>query len=386
MTAGGSMRSIDKTLLEQMHISDVEIDRRKEILHLSDDDLTDLANLHPLINRHIDTIVEEFYARQTEIDEINLLIGDSETLQRLRSAQRQYVLDIFAGPYDADYVNSRLRIGLVHKRIGVEPKLFLAAMCTLKEILFRILDENLESADKTLRFKSILDKLLHFDITLVFDTYIDTLLNEVHIARRRMEQYARNLEEKTKELAAYAEKDALTGLYNQRGMSAALHREILLTERRQSRLCVIYCDIDDFKQINDNYGHHKGDEVLVAVAGLLHDCMRQSDTCCRAGGDEFCCILPDCDERGARMMSQRVENAFSSRYPDFSLSTGIAEFNGQHSTTAGELVRAADEMMYRNKQQRKQPSSLDRADADTAESNADTRTSVEAHRSSDQPD
>lgn len=380
------MRSIDKTLLEQMHISDVEIERRKEILRLSDDDLTDLANLHPLINRHIDTIVEEFYARQTEIDEINLLIGDSETLQRLRSAQRQYVLDIFAGPYDADYVNSRLRIGLVHKRIGVEPKLFLAAMCTLKEILFRILDENLEAAEDTQRFKSILDKLLHFDITLVFDTYIDTLLNEVHIARRRMEQYARNLEEKTKELAAYAEKDALTGLYNQRGMAAALHREILLTERRQSRLCVIYCDIDDFKKINDNYGHHKGDEVLVAVAGLLHDCMRQSDICCRAGGDEFCCILPDCDERGARMMSHRVENAFTSRYPDFSLSTGVAEFSGQHSTTPGELVRAADEMMYRNKQQRKQPSSLDQADVDTEASDTNSDTSVEAHQSSNQPD
>lgn len=350
------MKSIDKSLLEQMHIGDVEIERRKEMLRLDNADLAHLISLHPLIDRHIDTIMEELYQQQTQIEEISQLIGDSETLQRLRLSQRQYVLDLFIGPYDADYVNRRLRIGLIHKRVGVEPRLYLSTMCALKEILFRFLDENpatTETELQTLRFKSILDRLLHFDITLVFDTYIDAMLNEAHIAHHRTRQYARSLEKKTQELAAYAEKDSLTGLYNQRGMATALRREILLAERRKSRLSVLYCDIDDFKKINDSYGHHKGDEILVAVAKLLHECTRQSDICCRAGGDEFCCILPDCGERGARMMSNRVESAFSGHYPTFTISTGIAEFNGQNSITPGDLVRAADEMMYYNKQQRK---------------------------------
>jgi len=353
------MRPIDKSLLEQMHISEVEIKRRKEFLNLGDADLADLAALKPIINEHIEIIVEEFYERQTEIDEISLLIGDSETLQRLRSAQRQYVLDLFTGYYDTEYVNSRLRIGLVHKRIGVEPKLFLSAMCTLKTILFRVIDENLghdnASSDvKSNDVKSSLDKLMYFDITLVFDTYIDTLLNEVHSAKRRMELYARNLEEKTKELATYAEKDPLTGLFNKRGMSQALNREIRMAERRHSLLSLIYCDIDNFKTINDTFGHHKGDEILVTFGEVMQETVRNSDICCRLGGDEFCCILPDCDVKSARMIGSKVELAFQTRYPDFSISVGVAETGEREYLDEEALLRAADTMMYRNKEDRKQ--------------------------------
>ncbi|MBY5923834.1 MULTISPECIES: GGDEF domain-containing protein [unclassified Halomonas] len=347
------MRPIDKSLLEQMHISEVEIQRRKEFLSLDEAGLADLAALKPIINEHIEIIVEEFYERQTEIDEISLLIGDSETLQRLRSAQRQYVLDLFTGYYDAEYVNSRLRIGLVHKRIGVEPKLFLAAMRTLKEILFRVIDENLTDQHSLTSAKDNLDKLMYFDITLVFDTYIDTLLNEVHSAKRRMEIYARNLEEKTKELATYAEKDALTGLFNQRGMSEALSREIRMAERRHSLVSLIYCDIDDFKQINDTYGHHKGDEILITFGQIMRETVRSSDICCRLGGDEFCCILPDCDVKSAGTIGSKIELAFQDKYPDFSISLGVAETGDREYLREEELLRAADAMMYRNKEARK---------------------------------
>ena len=83
--------------------------------------------------------------------EIALLIGDADTLRRLRSAQRKYVNDLFSGFYNLEYVNNRLRIGLVHKRIGVEPKLYLAAINTLHQLL-------IEMVQSTIPDKAVCDR------------------------------------------------------------------------------------------------------------------------------------------------------------------------------------------------------------------------------------
>ena len=91
------MRRTQQTLLEQMQLGDIEIQRRKQLLGLSDEDLKLLSRHQNMIEDSIDIIVDEFYERQTEIDEISLLIGDADTLLRLRSAQRKYVLDLFSG-------------------------------------------------------------------------------------------------------------------------------------------------------------------------------------------------------------------------------------------------------------------------------------------------
>lgn len=104
------MKRTDKSLLEQMQISDAEISRRMTLLDL-------LTAQQAVIEDSIDDIVDEFYEAQTAVDEIALLIGDAETLARLRAAQRMYVIDLFRGIYDSEYVNNRLRIGMVHKRI-----------------------------------------------------------------------------------------------------------------------------------------------------------------------------------------------------------------------------------------------------------------------------
>ncbi|MDH5485761.1 MAG: protoglobin domain-containing protein, partial [Gammaproteobacteria bacterium] len=224
------MNRTDQTLLEQLQISDVEISHRMELLSLGRDALELLSSHKLLIEQHIDTIVEEFYQRQTEIDEISLLIGDADTLRRLRSAQRKYVIDLFAGHYDAEYVNNRLRIGMVHKRIGVEPRLYLSAVRTLKEILNNTLEKSIDNGDTLHATINALDKLLYFDTTLVFDTYIDSLVGEIEAAKRRTEIYAKGLEEKvaerTKQLEEQSKLDPLTNIYNPRAMQDAFRREL----------------------------------------------------------------------------------------------------------------------------------------------------------------
>ena len=235
------MNRIERTLLDQMQISDFEIKSRMNLLDLDPSALKLLASHKPIIEEHLDDIVDLFYEKQTAIDEISLLIGDSDTLKRLRDAQHAYVLDLFGGIYDMDYVNNRLRIGMVHKRIGVEPKLYLSAVSSLKQIITATLTPEIQDQNILSASLIALDKLFYFDTTLVFDTYIESLVGEIHSAKNRIEIYAQSLEEKvaerTKQLEKQTRIDPLTDIYNQRAMQELMGLTMLSAQRRKHALC-----------------------------------------------------------------------------------------------------------------------------------------------------
>lgn len=344
------MKRTDTTLLEQMQISDVEIANRMGLLGLHKIALNLLSSHKLLIEDNIDIIVDEFYEKQTEIDEISLLIGDADTLMRLRNAQRKYVIDLFSGNYDSVYVNNRLRIGMVHKRIGVEPKLYLSAVKILKELIVKVLKNNINKNEVLEATLDTLDNLFYFDTTLVFDTYIDSLVGEIESAKRKTEAYAKSLEEKvverTKQLEEQARLDPLTGIYNQRAMQDVLRRELAVAKRHDSQLSLVYFDVDHFKDINDIQGHIKGDEVLKHIGQAMLNSIRDVDVACRYGGDEFCLILPECDIENARYICTRILEKFIEKYPDYSLSMGISVAGSGRYVEGDILIKNADEKMY----------------------------------------
>ncbi|MGL4776845.1 MAG: protoglobin domain-containing protein, partial [Aeromonas veronii] len=245
------MNPTEQTLLEQMRITDFEIAHRKELLLLNEQDVARLASYCSKIEPRIDALVDRFYQQQTAITEIALLIGDADTLIRLRTAQRRYVLDLFSGHYDLEYVNNRLRIGLVHKRIGVEPKLYLAAINTLKALLIEDMFEQIRDEPERLVMLAALDKLFLFDITLVFETYIRSLVSEIESSREKSENYAKSLEQKvrerTKQLEELNRTDALTGLLNVRHLNELLLLSLRTCQRRAEPMAIAYLDIDNFK-------------------------------------------------------------------------------------------------------------------------------------------
>jgi len=344
------LKRTQQTLLEQMKMSDVEILHRMKLLNLNKEELNLLYSHKILIEDNIDVIVDEFYEKQTEIDEISLLIGDADTLRRLRSAQRKYVMDLFSGNYDSEYVNNRLRIGMVHKRIGVEPKLYLSAVRTLKDVVIKTLKRTITKSDLLEQTLDALDKLLYFDTTLVFDTYIDCLVGEIENAKNRTEVYAKSLEEKvaerTQQLEEQAQMDPLTNLYNQRAMQDLLRRDLSTSKRRQVKLSLVYFDVDKFKDINDTHGHLKGDEVLKNIGQAMLNNVRETDVPCRYGGDEFCIILPDCGADEAKVICEKIIKEFGDRYPDYSLSIGIAETGLDEYIDGDNLIKMADDKMY----------------------------------------
>lgn len=181
-------------MLEQMQITEEEINRRRELLRFGGEEAALLLSCRSLIENELEVIIEEFFQAQAADQEISRLVGDADTLRKLHATQRQYVLDLFNGRTDINYVNNRLMIGLIHKRIGVEPKLYLSAVKILKDILYQALERRISDKRVLAETCHALDKLLYFDITLVFDTYTRSLVSEVESAKYRLEVYASSLE------------------------------------------------------------------------------------------------------------------------------------------------------------------------------------------------
>jgi diguanylate cyclase (GGDEF)-like protein len=102
--------------------------------------------------------------------------------------------------------------------------------------------------------------------------------------------------------------DSLTGLYNRRFVVNSFPKIAALTDRSHSKLFVLVIDCDDFKDINDKYGHNNGDTVLEKIGVLLLSAMRKSDVVARWGGDEFLIIGHHKEEPGVNNMNQRLHN------------------------------------------------------------------------------
>ena len=155
---------------------------------------------------------------------------------------------------------------------------------------------------------------------------------------------------------ALALTDALTELPNSRHFDQAAERLIADASRRSAPLSVAYLDLDDFKGINDTYGHAEGDRVLQCVALALQQTVRASDFIARIGGDEFALLMPDTDALNADIMLERlrgeVEDELSRTGHAVTLCIGVTTFVTPPRTVQ-EMLAAADERMYEVKRRRK---------------------------------
>lgn len=356
-----------KTLLEQMRITDTAISQRMELLSFTTRDAESLAAFAPAIAKNLDVLVDEFYRVQTSIPEIALLIGDFDTFKRLQTAQRKYVLDLFSGVYDLEYVNNRLRIGLVHKRIGVEPRLYLSATHLLKSLLVDLIARCAADRRAADAIVTALDKLLYFDVTLVVETYIRSMLSEIETEKHKSEQYAQDLEDRSRQLENLSRIDPLTGLFNRRSMGGLLTRDLVAAQRQAEPLSLVYIDVDRFKLINDKGGHKRGDEVLKTIGEIALSATSRGDSCFRVGGDEFCVVLPRCDEDEALSgFCTRFRLCLLERLPDISVSIGVHTTGPERYLSAADLVERADAAMFSFKQHNRAAAERGPAESGTA--------------------
>jgi diguanylate cyclase (GGDEF)-like protein len=157
-----------------------------------------------------------------------------------------------------------------------------------------------------------------------------------------------------------AKTDPLTGIYNRRSFNEMLMREIARSEREKSEFCLVMIDIDNFKRINDVYGHLVGDAVLKNLAAKVNESIRYGDVFARYGGEEFAIILPSTSSEGAFALAERIrKNIVIKPYVlyeksiFYTISIGLAMFRGKTPCNKDELIRNADEALYISKNEGK---------------------------------
>lgn len=158
------------------------------------------------------------------------------------------------------------------------------------------------------------------------------------------------------ELEYYAVHDPLTGLHNRRQFNEMLNYEIGRSERHKHEFSVLMLDLDDFKDINDSYGHPTGDTALCAIANVLLEHTRNGDLCARIGGDEFAIILTETGPKGARVVAENIsqklrELALTSAQGNrfhLTVSIGISSYP-LDCLTIDSLLEGVDAAMYKAK-------------------------------------
>jgi len=178
--------------------------------------------------------------------------------------------------------------------------------------------------------------------------WIDGVIEDI-TERKQMEE----------RLRAISLVDDLTGLYNRRGFLTLAEHQLKLANRAKKGVMLLFIDLDNLKEVNDEFGHPVGDQALIQTTEILKKTFRESDIIARIGGDEFVILTLEISRASARTFYDRLHKSLDSfnkhaRLPfDLALSVGWAHYDPVKPQTIGKLLALADQMMYRHKQSKK---------------------------------
>lgn len=156
--------------------------------------------------------------------------------------------------------------------------------------------------------------------------------------------------EKNKQLADMVKRDGMTNLYNHKASFEKLKNEMDHCNRTNAPLSIILFDIDDFKQVNDTYGHLTGDIVLKELSHMMKSMTRSTDVVGRYGGEEFLLILPGTNLEGAKILTQKIQSELNStsfeKDISITVSGGISQYSNE---SVDELMSITDKKLYKAK-------------------------------------
>ena len=206
------------------------------------------------------------------------------------------------------------------------------------------------------------DGSFHLNVSpqVLFITMVAAVLAALAYVRRDIEVRGLRLANLQQFMASQEDQansmiDAVTNVFTRGFLQDLLSGEISRAERTNRSLALIMCDLNNFKQVNDRYGHLMGDYVLSQIATILKSCVRGSDYVVRYGGDEFLVLLPETDEKGGEIVRQRVHRKVaewdnSNRVGDLPISVSLGLYLHVTGQTADKDVAEADARMYAEKQ------------------------------------
>jgi len=198
------------------------------------------------------------------------------------------------------------------------------------------------------------------EIGLLIETFNEMAMKitlsqaELQYKNKKLNSQNDELKEKTEQLEKLSVTDGLTGLFNHRHFWNLMNTEMTRMGLSNGDLALVLVDLDDFKRVNDKFGHSVGDVLLKTIAGVLSDTVRDTDIVARYGGEEFAVMLPDTDESGVQNVAEKLRAAVETirfSVPDtdivlkVTVSIGVSVFRGNRR----EFFNAADRALYQSK-------------------------------------
>ena len=166
------------------------------------------------------------------------------------------------------------------------------------------------------------------------------------------------LKEQQRELKLLASTDSMTKLYNRRYFYKITSHTLSLAKRTNKHVSVVMLDIDNFKRVNDTYGHKVGDDVIIALANKLTSLQRKSDIIARFGGEEFVALLPNTDIEGAKLLAEKIRVAVmqnrialaDKEELKFTVSLGVSQVDTENEKDIDMALKRADDALYEAKE------------------------------------
>ena len=331
-----------------------------EVRGESDAELLDaLLRLLGLLVNNIAELVEDDQWLLGQIEVIREVINHPMTTDRIEEAERRFKEVI----YKQSMLKHSLREakGTLKNLIGV----FVARLSEMTASTAGYQDkvggyaERLQVADDIDTLRSLVDELLGDTRHLQMD--VARSRDEIAEARRHAEEAearVRTLQAELEQVSEQVSQDQLTGALNRRGLDEAMQREISRAGRRKMPLSVAVLDLDNFKRLNDTYGHQAGDDALIHLTRVVKKTLRPTDIVARFGGEEFIVLYSDTALEPAVEITRRLQRELTKRYflhnnerLLITFSAGVAQF--KPGETQEQVFARADKAMYQAKLQGK---------------------------------
>jgi diguanylate cyclase len=309
---------------------------------------------------------------QLVIENITELVEDDKWVQ----GQIAMVLDLFATPLSLprlDDVEQRLK-DVIYKQ-GLLKKNLTEAKERLKIMLAGFVDHLAAFSESTSdyhnKIEKCADKISAANDLGELNSVIEEVMRETRIIqlnaqrsrddlnamKTRVSEAEREVTRLQNELAQTSEMvrhDQLTGALNRKGLEEAFDRELARTRRRKSPMCIALLDVDNFKALNDRYGHQTGDDALVHLTRVIREALRPHDTLARYGGEEFLIMLPDTELPDAANVLTRLQRELTKKFflhqnekLLVTFSAGITAIGAEE--TRKDIIVRADAAMYQAK-------------------------------------
>ncbi len=309
---------------------------------------------------------------QLVIENISELVEDDKWVQ----GQIAMVLDLFGQPLNVrrlDDVGQRLK-EVIYRQSALKKNLneakerlktmlagFVDHLATFSESTSEYHDkiekcaEKISAANDLAELNDVIEEVMRE--TRVIQLNAQRSRDDLNAMKARVteaEQEVARLQNELAETSEMVRHDQLTGALNRKGLDETLERELARARRRQTPICVSLLDVDNFKSLNDTYGHQTGDDALVHLARVIRETMRPHDTLARYGGEEFLIILPDTALADAVAALQRLQRELTRRFflhknekLLITFSAGVTAFRAEEPKH--EAIARADAAMYQAK-------------------------------------